>query len=135
MDPTAKIPMAQLPDLTRTILDQSGNTKVPLSSVIMHGAKADYTGRIGTVRTGTDDRRAIQSALDAASDVSDPSYYGYLTRRSVTVKLPAGFYLISAPTDGTASLKVPSGVLLIQATQPYSLTCQLFPRPLGAAFR
>lgn len=92
------------------IADQSGFTKVAASSVIVQGAKADYTGRVNTVGTGTDDRAAIQAALNAASNLNDTSYYGYLTRRSVTVKLPAGFYLIGALADGTASLKVPAGV-------------------------
>lgn len=106
----SRIPAGQLPNLSATILDQSGSTKIPAASVVTQGVKADYDGRVGRVGTGTDDRAAIQAALNAASDLNDFSYYGYLTRRSVTVKLPAGFYLISSPGDGTASLKVPAGV-------------------------
>lgn len=81
------------------------------TSVVGRGAKADYTGRIGTAGTGTDDRLAIQAAMDAASDIASSDYYAYLGRRSVTVKIPAGFYLIGAPASGP-SLAVPPGVTL-----------------------
>jgi hypothetical protein len=74
------------------------------------GARGDYTGRHGTTGTGTDNRAAIQAALTAASDMNDATYYGYLTRRSTTVKLAAGHYWISAPADGLPSLTVPAGV-------------------------
>lgn len=77
----------------------------------LQGARADYTGRYGSAGTGTDSRAAIQAALNAASDVNDSSYYGYLSRRSTTVKLAPGTYIISAPSDGTASLVVPAGVV------------------------
>jgi hypothetical protein len=74
------------------------------------GAVGDYTGRVGTAGTGTDSRSTIQAALDAASNSSDATYYGYLTTNSVTVKLPPGVYYISAKSDGTPSLVVPRRV-------------------------
>ncbi|HEY5668085.1 MAG TPA: hypothetical protein VIR03_02855 [Candidatus Saccharimonadales bacterium] len=79
-------------------------------SPFAQGAAADYTGRNGTPGTGTDNRASIQQALNNASVVVDSSYYGYLSRKSVTVKLPPGHYLISAPSNGTPSLQIPAGV-------------------------
>lgn len=73
------------------------------------GTVADYTGRYGVAGTGTDNRAAIQTALNAASVVTDSGYYGYLKRRSQTVKLDPGQYWISAPSSG-ASLVIPPGV-------------------------
>ena len=75
------------------------------------GARADYTGRLGTSGAGTDSRAGIQAALDAASDVDGVGYFDYVTRRSTTVTLPPGHYLISA-SESDASLVVPPGVVL-----------------------
>jgi hypothetical protein len=82
--------------------------------VSVAGMKSDYTGRKGTAGQGTDNRAALQAALTAASNVSDTStYWGYLGRRSVTVKLAPGHYWISAPSGGASpSLMVPIGVTL-----------------------
>lgn len=74
------------------------------------GARGDYSGRIGTTGTGTDNRTFIQAALNAASSVVGTGRYDYLTRRSVKVTLPPGHYWISAPVDGSPSLVVPAGV-------------------------
>ncbi|WP_344019757.1 hypothetical protein [Pseudonocardia kongjuensis] len=78
---------------------------------VARGARADYTGRLGSPGTGTDSRAGIQAALDAASDLSGTGYFDYVTRRSTTVTLAPGQYLISAPDDD-ASLVVPPGVVL-----------------------
>lgn len=72
-------------------------------------APADYTGRPGIPGAGTDARAAIQAALTAASSLTDTGYYGYLTRRSQTVRLAPGHYVITAPASGP-SLTVPAGV-------------------------
>jgi hypothetical protein len=74
------------------------------------GARGDYTGRPGTAGTGTDNRAMIQAALNAASNRNDPTYYGYLSIKNGTVKLPSGDYYISAPVGGGASLVVPPRV-------------------------
>jgi len=87
-----------------------GSNGAAVTDPYAHGARGDYTGRLSSAGTGTDNRAAIQAALDAASNVSGSSYYDYLTRRSVTVRLAAGHYLISAPSDGSPSLVVPPGV-------------------------
>lgn len=76
------------------------------------GAVPDYAGRFGTVGAGSDARAGIQAALNGAGSVADSSYYGYTNRRSTTVRLAPGHYLIGALPDGTASLKVPAGVVL-----------------------
>lgn len=85
-----------------------------LAPVSVTGMKSDYTGRKGTAGEGTDNRAALQTALTAASNVLDTaSYWGYLGRRSVTVKLAPGHYWISAPPGGgSPSLTVPVGVTL-----------------------
>lgn len=84
------------------------------ASVIVQGAKADYSGwlNVGGSGTGTDDRAAIQRALDAAVTTNGTGFWAYLSRRSVTVKLPAGSYLIGARADGQPSLQIPPGVTL-----------------------
>jgi hypothetical protein len=69
----------------------------------------DYTGRWGTVGTGTDDRAAIQAMLNAASQPSGVYQWSELTRRGVTVTIPAGVYILSAPSSGS-SLEIPEGV-------------------------
>lgn len=76
----------------------------------VQGARPDYTGRVGTTGTGTDNRAPIQAALDAACNMNDSTYFGYLTRRSTTVKLAPGHYWVSAPSSGEPSLSIPAGV-------------------------
>lgn len=77
------------------------------------GVVADYTGRPDTTGTGTDNRAALQAALDAASSiVNTGSYSDYLNRRSVTVRLAPGHYYFSAPSATGSSLKLPPGVTL-----------------------
>lgn len=110
LDMESKIPPALLPDLSATYASVPSVTRADVNAYLQ-GARGDYTGRYGTVGTGTDSRAAIQAALNAASDVTDTTYYGYLSRRSTTVRLSPGTYIITAPSDGTASLKVPAGVL------------------------
>lgn len=78
---------------------------------LAHGAVPDYTGRYHAPGEGTDSRAGIQAALDAASDVAGTDYYGYIGRRSTTVTLPPGQYLVSA-TGEDASLVVPPGCVL-----------------------
>lgn len=76
-----------------------------------YGAVGNYTGTQNTAGVGTDARAAIQAALDAA--YTQGSSYGDTTHNvSKYVKVPAGKYYISAPSDGTPSLKVPLGVVL-----------------------
>jgi hypothetical protein len=70
----------------------------------------DYTGRWGVVGTGTDDRAALQAMLNAASQPDGVYQWSELKRRGVTVTLPAGVYLIGAPSDGQPSLVIPEGV-------------------------
>lgn len=75
------------------------------------GTVPDYTGRYATTGTGTDNRTAIQNALNAATDGGAGGYYyQYLTRRSTTVKLAPGHYVLTAPSSGP-TLKIPAGVL------------------------
>jgi len=82
---------------------------------IIKGAVPDYTGRMTVAGTGTDNRAAIQAALDAAAQPDGGGRYGsywysYQKRRSVKVKLPPGHYLIGPPPTDTASLNVPEHV-------------------------
>lgn len=88
----------------------SGGTPGPVDP-LAHGAVPDYTGRFHSPGEGTDSRAAIQAALDAASDVNGADYYDYIGRRSTTVTLPPGQYLVSA-TDEDASLVIPPGCVL-----------------------
>jgi hypothetical protein len=76
----------------------------------VQGAVGDYTGRAGTAGSGTDDRAFIQAALNAASNRNDATYYGYLSIKNGTVKLPPGDYYISALGSGEPSLVVPPRV-------------------------
>lgn len=82
---------------------------------LANGAVGSYTGRFGTAGDGVDSRAAIQAALNAASDVIGTDYYSYTRRRSTTVALAPGHYLISAP-DEDASLVIPPGVVLDAAS-------------------
>ena len=86
----------------------------------------DYTGRYGTVGTGTDDRAAIQAMLNAASQPSGTYQWSELTRRGVTVTLPAGVYIITAPATGS-SLVIPEGV-----TADFSKAMIFFDYPAAA---
>jgi hypothetical protein len=76
-----------------------------------YGAVGDYTGNQNTAGIGTDNRAAIQAALNAAytqgSSVGDTT-----TNTSYVVKIPQGKYYISASPDGTPSLVVPLKVQL-----------------------
>lgn len=73
---------------------------------------ANYTGRHTVPGTGTDARPIIQARLNAASSLTGPDWYSYLTRRSTAVTLPPGQYYLSAPSGGSPSLIVPAGVHL-----------------------
>lgn len=82
------------------------------AAAVATSVTADYTGRYGTAGTGTDNRAAIQAALNAATDGgSGGGYYAFNSRRSTTVKLPAGHYVLTAPASG-ATLTIPTGVTL-----------------------
>lgn len=89
---------------------QAGELAAATINPVARGAVADYTGRIGVTGTGTDARAAIQAALTAASSLAASDYYAYLQRRSYTVVLPAGDYVVTAPAAGSPSLVVPAGV-------------------------
>ncbi|HYH75039.1 MAG TPA: hypothetical protein VD735_03685 [Candidatus Saccharimonadales bacterium] len=82
------------------------------SLVVVQGVAGDYTGRYGVPGTGTDARASIQAALDEATEQDGNYWYAYLKRRAVTVRLPAGIYVLSARSDGQPSLTVPEGVHL-----------------------
>lgn len=105
-----------LASATRSALNKpyaNRSTSFDGASAFVKGAAADYTGRRGVVGTGTDDRAAIQAALDAATQPNGTGWYAYLQGRTVSVKLPAGTYLIGAPAGGSGpSLRVPRGVHL-----------------------
>lgn len=92
-------------------LTPPGRAGPPSTDPLTHGAAGDYTGRFGSPGEGSDSREGIQAALDAASDVVGSGYYDYITRRSTTVRLAPGHYVVGAPADG-ASLVIPPGVLL-----------------------
>lgn len=77
---------------------------------IAYGATGDYSGDMTTAGTGTDNRALIQAALDAAH-VQGASYGDTTKGSNWRVVLPRGKYYISAPTDGSPSLKVPLGVV------------------------
>lgn len=74
-----------------------------------YGAVGDYSGHMTLAGTGTDNRAAIQAALDAAH-FGQSSYESVITGTAWRVVLPKGKYYISAPTDGSPSLRVPSKV-------------------------
>lgn len=76
----------------------------------VQGAVADYTGHVGAAGAGTDSRAAIQAMLNAASTRTDTSYYGYLTAGPPERVVLRGKYFVSAPADGSSSLKVPDWV-------------------------
>lgn len=75
------------------------------------GAVGNYTGTQNTAGTGTDNRAAIQAALDSAY-TQGTSYADTTQNTSYRVVVPKGKYYISAPADGTPSLRVPLGVVL-----------------------
>lgn len=70
------------------------------------GLSRNYSGRKGTPGAGANDQPTLQEALADAVDLTGGDYYNYLTRRSDSVKLPPGSYVISPPAGGGPSLKV-----------------------------
>lgn len=89
--------------------------------------KGDYTGRWGTVGTGTDDRAAIQAKLNAAGQAAGTYQWSELVRRGIKYTLPAGVYIITAPSDGSPSLTIPEGV-----TADFSQAMIFFDYPAAA---
>lgn len=70
------------------------------------GAVGDYSGDMTTAGSGTDNRAAIQAALDAAH-TAGASFGDVLKGSSHRVVLTKGKYYISARSDGMPSLRVP----------------------------
>lgn len=77
-----------------------------------YGAVGDYTGTGSTAGTGTDNRAAIQAALDDAFTQGPAGVNDYLNNISYRVVIPRGKYYIAAPADGSPSLVVPLKVEL-----------------------
>lgn len=76
------------------------------------GAVGDYTGSKTLAGTGTDNRVAIQAALNSAHINGPGGRSDYLGDKRKRVVVPEGKYYISAPTSGMPSLVIPLGVEL-----------------------
>lgn len=70
------------------------------------GAVGDYTGTQNTAGTGTDNRAAIQAALNAAYTQGPGGFSDTVNNVSHRVVIPKGKYYISARSDGLPSLVV-----------------------------
>jgi hypothetical protein len=99
------------PELLDKILDMRNITTIYVTDPI-YGAAGDYNGTQNTAGTGTDDRSAIQAALDAAYTPGSGGHSDLTHSVSKLVKAPNGKYYISARPDGLPSLSVPPGVTL-----------------------
>lgn len=75
----------------------------------VQGLKGDYTGRWGTVGTGTDDRASMQAMISAGSKKAGNYQWSELNRKGVSVTIPAGTYILGAPESGS-TLTIPEGV-------------------------
>jgi hypothetical protein len=76
------------------------------------GAVGDYGGAQNTIGSGTDNRAAIQAALDAAYTQGVGGIDDLTGGNSYRVVVPKGKYYISARSDGLPSLSVPLKVEL-----------------------
>lgn len=98
---------------TGTRLDDLESRKLtPAIYVTDYGAIGDYTGESTRAGTGTDNRVAIQAALDAAYTQGPLGVDDFLGATAYRVIVPKGKYYISARSDGMPSLKIPLKVEL-----------------------
>jgi hypothetical protein len=78
----------------------------------IYGAVGDYNGSGSSSGTGTDNRAAIQAALDAAYTQGPGGVNDTFRNVSHRVVIPKGKYYITAPADGSPSLVIPLKVEL-----------------------